>query len=399
MITRRFGRTELQMPVFSCGGMRFQHRWQDISLEEVPQDNQTNLEATVHRAVDLGICHIETARDYGSSERQLGLVLPQFPRAELIVQTKLRPHADAAVFLDHFTQSLARLQLQHVDLLAIHGINTFRQLWWSIRPGGCLEAARQLVDEGKVRHVGFSTHGPLDVILAALDHQGPGNVGFDYMNLHWYYINQQNLPAIEAAYRADMGIFIISPSNKGGMLYRPSDRLVELCRPLHPLVFNLLFCLAQPGVHTLSVGASKPEDFDLQMTALELLDKADQLLPPIIERLRQAMVDAVGPEVARSYTEGLPEWEITPGHINLSVILWLRHLVRAYDMIEYGKMRYNLLGNGEDWFPGLSAAHLDDLDFTKALQNSPFAAQIPGWIRDTHALLYEKPVQRLSQSD
>ncbi|MFT4587467.1 MAG: putative aldo/keto reductase-like oxidoreductase, partial [Limisphaerales bacterium] len=76
---RRFGRTELQMPVYSCGGMRYQHKWGDIDPKDVPKANQDNLEATIHRAVDLGINHIETARGYGSSEMQLGWVLPHIP--------------------------------------------------------------------------------------------------------------------------------------------------------------------------------------------------------------------------------------------------------------------------------------------------------------------------------
>ena len=61
MLYRRFGRTELQMPVFSCGGMRYQHKWQDVPLEEVPPENQANLQATIQRAFELGIYHIETA--------------------------------------------------------------------------------------------------------------------------------------------------------------------------------------------------------------------------------------------------------------------------------------------------------------------------------------------------
>ena len=59
---RRFGRTELQMPVISCGGMRYQYKWQDVRPAEVPRENQQNLEATIHRAIELGINHIETAR-------------------------------------------------------------------------------------------------------------------------------------------------------------------------------------------------------------------------------------------------------------------------------------------------------------------------------------------------
>ena len=65
---RRFGRTELQMPVFSCGGMRYQHKWQDVPLSQIPGENQHNLEATILKSLEVGINHIETARGYGTSE-------------------------------------------------------------------------------------------------------------------------------------------------------------------------------------------------------------------------------------------------------------------------------------------------------------------------------------------
>src|SRR6476620_12720911 len=124
---RRFGRTELRMPVFSCGGMRYQHKWQDVPFSDVPADNQANLEATIYRAVELGINHIETARGYGSSEMQLGRVLPKLPREKMMVQTKVSPKATAAEFLKAFETSMAYLQLDYVDLFTLHGINN-RQL-------------------------------------------------------------------------------------------------------------------------------------------------------------------------------------------------------------------------------------------------------------------------------
>ena len=52
---RRFGRTGLEMPVFSCGGMRFQHKWQDVEPKEIPPENQENLEACIRRTLELGI--------------------------------------------------------------------------------------------------------------------------------------------------------------------------------------------------------------------------------------------------------------------------------------------------------------------------------------------------------
>lgn len=128
MLYRRFGRTELQMPVFSCGGMRYQYKWQDVPLDAIPAANQRNLEATIHRAFELGINHIETARDYGTSEMQLGLILPQLPREQLIVQTKVVVKDTPQEFLKTFEQSLKLLRLDYVDLLSVHGINLEQHL-------------------------------------------------------------------------------------------------------------------------------------------------------------------------------------------------------------------------------------------------------------------------------
>src|SRR6516225_11184583 len=102
---RRFGRTGLTMPVISCGGMRYQFKWQDVAPADIPKANQANLEACIHRAVELGINHIETARGYGSSEMQLGRVLPTFPRNNIIVQTKVGPKPTAKEFLRTFETS------------------------------------------------------------------------------------------------------------------------------------------------------------------------------------------------------------------------------------------------------------------------------------------------------
>lgn len=160
---RRFGRTELQMSVFSCGGMRYQFKWQDVPAWQITSDNQQNLEATIRRAIEVGINHIETARGYGTSEMQLGRILPTFPRDQLIVQTKINPSQNSKEFQHKFEQSLRNLKLDYVDLLALHGINNAETLHHSIRPGGCLEVAKKLRLAGKVRFIGFSTHGPTDI--------------------------------------------------------------------------------------------------------------------------------------------------------------------------------------------------------------------------------------------
>ncbi len=390
---RRFGRTELQMPVFSCGGMRYQYKWQDLPQSKIPADNQRNLEATIRRSFELGINHIETARGYGSSEMQLGQILPQLPREKLIFQTKVSPKPKAIEFRRQFHQSLKFCQLDYVDLLGIHGINNEETFNNSMRPGGCLDEAKKLKAEGKVRHIGFSTHGSTEIITKAIE-----TGEFDYVNLHWYYINQWNWSAIEAARRHDMGVFIISPTDKGGHLYNPPAKLVELCQPLSPIVFNDLFCLSHREVHTLSLGAAQPSDFDEHLKVLPLLDKADEVLPPILERLENEAIATLGKDWVENWKVGLPSYDNTPGNVNIPVILWLRNLAVAYDMTEYAKARYNLLTNAGHWFPGAKADKVSRLNLQSCLFSSPYAEKIPDLLTETDELLGGAPVKRLSQS-
>ena len=109
-------------------------------------------------------------------------------------------------------RSLERLGLETIDCLAIHGLNTPEHLEWIKDPQGCMQSVQAAKAANRIRHVGFSTHGSLGLILAALETDL-----FEFVNLHYNFFFQRNALAIELASRKGMGIFIISPADKGGL--------------------------------------------------------------------------------------------------------------------------------------------------------------------------------------
>ncbi|HUJ10382.1 MAG TPA: aldo/keto reductase [Verrucomicrobiae bacterium] len=392
---RRFGRTNLSMPVISCGGMRYQHSWKDEEAAGITTEGQANLEATIRRALELGINHIETARGYGTSELQLGRILPRLPREQMIVQTKVSPCTNPKEFLATFNMSMSNLRLDCVDLLGLHGINNEELLDFSLRPNGCLKVARQLQKDGRVRFIGFSTHAVPRVILQAIESDE-----FDYVNLHWYFVNPLNWPAVVAATKRDLGVFIISPNDKGGKLQGRPTKMAELCAPLSPMQFNDLYCLARPEVHTLSCGAAHPGDFDEHVAALKFYDRAAETIAPIERRLREEMARVLGADWCERWNEELPEYSETPYQVNVIEILRLWTYAKSLGLIEWGKMRYNLLGgNGGHWFPGEMASNIqDEKKLLEAVAKNPFASGLPQILREAHELLFDQPKKRLSQS-
>jgi predicted aldo/keto reductase-like oxidoreductase len=385
VLYRRFGKTEIDMSVFSCGGMRAQQSWQRSA--RVGAASQANVDGVVARALAVGINHFETARGYGTSEAQLGKALARHPRSAFVLQTKLRPNADPAAFEAQLEESFAVLGVDTIDLLSFHGLNTPSCVELTLGTG-CFEIAERFRRAGRVHHIGFSTHAPTRLLVDIIRTDR-----FDYVNLHAYYLFQDNLPAIAAARERDMGVFVISPTDKGGRLYAPSEKLRKLTAPLSPLAFNDLWCLANMDVHTLSLGAAVPSDFDAHVEALALLDRAPALLPPIVERLEGAYADALGADFARRWAHGLPEWTEIPGKVNVRRILWLYNLARAYDLLHYAQERYISMSADNHWVPGARAADFNDADITAALPDSPFRAEIPLMLRRAHEMLYNPAVK------
>ncbi len=147
------GDTGLTVSEFGFGG---------IPLTRVPEDDAV---AIVHRALELGISLFDTARLYGDSEAKLGRGLEgRRDRVVLASKTISRTAGEAAQDLD---TTLENLGTDYLDLYQLHNLAKPEVLEQVMAPDGAYRAAAQARAEGRVRHIGFSSHNP-EVALSAL---------------------------------------------------------------------------------------------------------------------------------------------------------------------------------------------------------------------------------------
>lgn len=391
---RRFGRTEIDISVFSFGGMRLPRGWdKDLKPSDLTTAEHDAICATLNRSFELGINHVETACGYVNSEQWLGFALKPFEREKYILQTKVVPRADPKLFEADLENSMRLLETDYLDLFSFHGINVQQELDWTLRAGGCMEVVRRWQKDGRIRHIGFSTHGSCDLIEQTIR-----SGEFDYVNLHWYFINQTNWAAVQAANELDLGVFIISPTDKGGQLFNPPDKLSQICAPLHPIAFNDLFCLNRPEIHTLSLGAARPSDFEEHIEALNYYHDIPEVIKPIEQRFHETMQAELGADWWPTYAHGLPWYTEVPGELNLPYILRLWSLAKGMDMTAYGKYRYGMIesGDGGNWMGGTPAIDFDEAAIKALVADHPNRDRIIPALHEAHQIFHGEATKRLT---
>jgi predicted aldo/keto reductase-like oxidoreductase len=183
---RRFGKTGKQLSVITLGGMRFLHG-DDDPRDQIPDDTLMQCKYAVERAIKSGINHIETAYGYKKSEHALGIVLNDLPglmRGDYYFMTKGAP-ASAAETRKLVEKQLKALKTGYFDFYAWHGINNRERYHMACKKNGPVHELLKMKEEGMIRHVGVSTHGPLDVIIKTIETDL-----FEFVNLHYYYFFQ-----------------------------------------------------------------------------------------------------------------------------------------------------------------------------------------------------------------
>jgi len=149
--------SELCLGAMTFGGRGF---WQAIGKQSQDEVNEL-----IKTSFEHGINFIDTANVYseGLSEKMLGKGIKELGinRQELVIASKVRgrmgPGANQVGLsrlhmMDSVDDSLKRLDMDHIDLLYVHGVDELTPLEETMR------GLEDVVRSGKVRYLGVSNH-------------------------------------------------------------------------------------------------------------------------------------------------------------------------------------------------------------------------------------------------
>ena len=169
----------------------------------------------IYHAIESGVNFIDTAYLYGDSESFLGEIITPEIRSKIKICTKLpsinvRKYDDMEKFL---SEQLKRLQTDYIDYYLIHAVDlkTINRLI----KRDLFKFIQKAKDEGKIRHIGFSYHGPKEEFEIIVD-----GYDWDVVMVQYNYFDenvQASMEGIEYAASKGMGIFVMEPL-KGGIL-------------------------------------------------------------------------------------------------------------------------------------------------------------------------------------
>ncbi len=311
----RLGNSNLEVSRISFGA------WQIGDTDYWSTDTPVDETETVLTAIDEGINLFDTAEFYGEgeSEKVLGRIL-RSRRKEVLIASKVWPdHCEPKELRKSCEASLTRLGTDYIDLYQVH---------WPPRHvafADVFNELQRLKEEGKIREIGVSNFGLLDLE----DWFAAGNCVSNQLgyNLFSRMIEFKILPESR---KYNLGVFIYSPLFQGilsgrwktieeiplsrrrsrhfagtregtrhgesgceGLIIEALKRLTSLANELGESMANIAIAWlqAQPGITSIIIGARNPDQLKQNIEAIQLtlsedtVNQVREITEPIKEHM------------------------------------------------------------------------------------------------------------------
>ncbi len=270
MITKHF--QELTLSTLGFGAMRLPVIGGD--------DDRIDREETfrmVDEAMAKGINYYDTAWGYhgGNSEIVMGEALSRYPRDSYCLATKF-PGYDLAN-MPHvrgiFEKQLEKTGAGYFDFYLLHNVCEMNINQYLDPRHGILEYLLEQKKNGRIRHLGFSCHGEMDVLRRFLDACGPH---MEFCQIQLNYLDwefQHGKEKVALLNDVNIPIWVMEPLRGGKLasLDAAAEAALRALRPDEEIpAWAFRFLQSVPGVTVILSGMSSMDQLRANLRTFEV---------------------------------------------------------------------------------------------------------------------------------
>ena len=313
-------------------------------------ENTIDVEETkkmVDHFMAAGMHYFDTAWAYDGSEDAIRQALVErYPRDRFFLVDKLnaRMAKDEAEAKDEINVSLKRAGVSYFDLYFLHAIQDGNIDFYNRY--GLWGYVKQLKEEGRIRHIGFSFHGSPELLENLLDaHPEVELVQLQINYADWENPKVQSRANLAVCQKHHIPVTIMEPV-KGGLLANPPKEIQDLLRQAEPDMsfasWAIRFAASQEGVVTVLSGMSSLEQMDNNLSYMKDFQPLNAQENDVILKARDILSEAnqIACTGCHYCMPGCPV------HMHIPDIFTAMNVYKMYGRLDKAKQEYRFAVNG-----------------------------------------------------
>ncbi len=291
MIYKKFQGEKLSMLGF--GTMR-------LPVDENGQVDEAQVAEMTEYAMSHGINYFDTAYPYhnGMSEVVIGKVLSKYPRESYYLADKYPGHQISESYnpAEIFEEQLRKCGVEYFDYYLLHNVYENSVDVYLDERWGIIEYFKEQKRLGRIKHLGFSTHGRVDMMKEFLEIAGED---MEFCQIQLNYLDwtlQQAKEKVDLLNEWNIPIWVMEPV-RGGKLCKLAEEDEAKLKALRPdegiPAWGFRFLQNLPGVTMVLSGMSNMDQMKDNIATFEeekpLAEAEKELLFDIAEGMKSSI--------------------------------------------------------------------------------------------------------------